>query len=110
MALRRITMEVDGNGQAIQGALCPSPGKSQNFSYTDTANHSTDALTGAEIVRIVSTTDCHIRFGYFDFPVAVVTDMLIRTGQPEYFALRGYNCISAIRDTVSGVLNIQVME
>jgi len=102
-------LTVDANGQSIQGALRPRVGGSLNVSYTAAAGTST-ILSNAEIVRLISTTDCHVRFGEVDNVAAVVTDMLMKAGQYEYFSLRGSKYISAIRDTADGSLNIQIVE
>jgi hypothetical protein len=102
-------LAMDANGQSIQGAMRPRVGGSQNVSYTAVAGVST-ILTDSEIVRLISTTDCHIRFGESNAVAATSTDMFMKASEPEYFSLRGSKYISAIRDSADGTLNIQIME
>jgi hypothetical protein len=105
----RLVMDV--NGSPVHGALRPRPGGSQNVTYigAGVSFHST-IIENAEIVRIVATTDCHVRFGDVDHPTALVIDMLVRTGQPEYFVLRSAKFIAVVRDSADGILNIQIMD
>jgi len=111
MAQDKIRMVMDAYGQPVQGALRPRIGGSQNVAYAGAgvSFHST-LLVNAEVVRLVATTDCHLRFGDFDHPTALVTDMLVKANQPEYFALRGSTYIAVCRDSADGYLNIQIME
>jgi len=102
---RKVTMVVDGNGVATQGALHPL--STTIIAFTDTAGVNADSFV-AEVVRLIATEDCYVKFGDGDI-VATSSDMLIKANQPEYFTLRGEGYISAIRVTSSGNLFVTVM-
>jgi hypothetical protein len=108
MARDKLKMAMDANGQPLQGALCPRKGDSQNVVVAGASAVSTE-ITDAEVVRLYSTTDCHIRFGDFATVAAVATDMFLPKNLPEYFNLRGNRWIAVIQDSAGGTLNIQVM-
>ncbi len=60
--------------------------------------------TGAGVVRLVSTTDCHIAFGAA--PVADADGLLLVANMPEYFACESTDRVAAIRHTADGTLYI----
>jgi hypothetical protein len=80
-------------------------GTSQSVAYTDTAAASTNAFgVGTQVVRLSSTTGCHVRFGAS--PTAVATDSFLKGGEPEYFVVTPGQKVSAIRTTTSGTLTV----
>ena len=105
MAERKVCLSFDANGSPIQGALCPSTVIS--LAYTSVSNR-TGAIDG-EVIRLISTSDCYVKFGDVDIVTATTSDMLMVAGKPEYFSLRGKKSIAAIRVSADGTLNITVM-
>ena len=104
---RKIRMARDQGADPIQGALFPS--STIKISYTDTAGINENPIT-AQIVRLMATTDCHMKFQDAADSKATTADMLIKANQAEYFNLQGKQYISAIRDTANGDLFVTVME
>jgi hypothetical protein len=65
---------------------------------------------GIRVVRLVSTTNCHINFGVN--PTAAATDnngIYLPAGVVEYFQVRGGERLAVIRDTADGSLNVAEM-
>lgn len=108
-AARKARLTVDQFGVAIQGALRPRDGGGQNVLVQVGSNAST-VITGAQIVRLCATVDCHIMFGEVAAVAAVATDMLLPAKVPEYFNIDGLKYVAVIRDVGDGSLNIQIME
>ena len=80
-------------------------GTTQTASYTDTAAAISNAFgVGTQVVRVNSTTGCHIRFGAS--PTAVTTDSFLKAGEPEYFVVTPGHKVSAVRTTTNGVLTV----
>jgi len=102
---RKVTLVYDANGSPVQGSLCPED--TIIISYDGTTRNA-DALEAVEIVRLISTTDCHIKFGNAVVE-AVVTDMLLKANLVEYFSLRGNTYIAAIKDVGAGDLFVTIM-
>ena len=98
------SLPTDVNGNPIPALR---PVGSQNVSYSAVAGLSAAIASHIRIVRLVATTDCYVVFD--DNPVATTSDMLILAGVPEYFEIKGGEKISAVRYSVSGVLNITEM-
>jgi hypothetical protein len=61
-------------------------------------------VTSSFLVRLISTADCHIAIS--DEPTATTSDMLVRSGVVEYFAVKRGDRISVIRSTANGLLYI----
>jgi len=104
---KKIRFARDQGGDPIQGALFPKA--TVVIAFTDTAAKNSDAIT-AQVVRLISTTDCHIKIHDAADALAVVTDMLVKANLAEYFSMNQKKYISAIRDTASGNLFVTVME
>jgi hypothetical protein len=104
MALKKSKLASDANGQAIQGAL--SPFQVINVNYTDSSAKS--AAIEAEVVRLIATSDCYVKFGDSDV-AATSSDMLLKGSLAEYFTLGGRKYIAAIRVSSNGTLNITVV-
>ncbi len=107
-ARRKMMLPRDQGGDPFQGALFPQ--ETIIIAYTDVAakNVDGDPIT-AQVVRLISTTDCHVKFQDKADALAAATDMLIRQFVPEYFYLHGKNYISAIRDASNGSLYVTIM-
>ena len=80
-------------------------GTSQLVDYTSTSTANTTAFqAGTKAVRVISNTNCHIRFG--QSPTAVITDSKLAPGLPEYFVVTPGQKIAAIRTTTTGKLYV----
>jgi hypothetical protein len=108
-ASRKAKLGVDGLGVSIQGALRPRVGGGQRLAIGAVSAPSA-VLTSAQIVRLVSTVDCHINFGEFATVAALATDMFLTAKMPEYFSVDGYSYIAVIQDVGGGFLFINIME
>ena len=104
---RKIRLARDQGSDPIQGALFPKV--TVKISYTDTAAINSDPIT-AQIVRLIATTDCHIKIHDGADAKATSSDMFLKANQAEYFTLWGKQYISAIRDASNGDLYVTVME
>ena len=67
----------------VPGSAFPAvkPGAAQALAYAASSVQS--AVLGCVVVRVVSTTDCHIAFG--PNPTATATSMFLPAKVPEYF-------------------------
>ena len=104
---RKIRLARDQGSDSVQGALFPKV--TVKISYTDTAEINSDPIT-AQIVRLIATTDSHVKIHDAADTKATSSDMLLKANQLEYFALQGKQYISAIRDASNGDLYVTVME
>jgi hypothetical protein len=78
-------------------------GGTQTVSFTSTsATHSTAFQAGTNVVRVVASTNCHIKIA--KDPTATTADAKLAPGVPEYFAVTAGQKIAAIRTTTSGSL------
>lgn len=59
------------------------------------------------VIRMVSTTDCHIRFG--DTPTATSSHMLLPANVVEYFRVTPGVKVAAIQRSVGGTLYVTEM-
>ena len=66
------------------------------------------AIAGA-MVRVVSTTDCHLAFGASPTAAADGTCVFLPASRPEVFAFTTGQKIAAIQNAASGTLFITVM-
>lgn len=102
---KRPRMPIDGNGIAIQ-MLYPSV--TVPITIGAATNRNGSPIVG-EVVRLVATSDCHIKFGGATV-VATANDMFIPKGVPESFSLKGNQYIAVIQDSAGGNLFITVLE
>lgn len=80
----------------------------QTVSVSGTSAAVTNAFgSGTTVIRIVSTTDCHIRFG--DSPTATTSHMLLPANVVEYFAVSPGVKVAAIQRSTSGTLFVTEM-
>jgi hypothetical protein len=105
---RKISMPVDDHGVAVQDALFPSATIVLDL---NAVSHNLTAMVN-QVVRLVATQNCHIKFGNVTV-IATVNDMFLPKSLPEYFSMRGDQYISAVIDNIAdlpGSLNIVTME
>lgn len=80
----------------------------QTVSVSGTSAAVTNAFgNGTTIIRLVSTTDCYLKFGAT--PTAVATDMLLPANVVEYFGATPGVKIAALQRSASGVLYVTEM-
>lgn len=103
---KKAVLSVDGNGVAIQGIFRPLD--SMTLAVGAVSNRNTKPIN-AGIVRLLPTTDCHIRFGDSSV-VATAIDLPILKYVTEYFVLQPNEYISVIQDSAGGSLFITTME
>lgn len=90
---------------ARENSGMPEAGKTQKVAYTATAGSST-AFTTDRVVRVVTSSDAHIRFG----GTAVVdVDLYMPAYTPEYFNVpKGY-VVSAVQVSAGGNMFVTPM-
>lgn len=59
------------------------------------------------VVRLIATTDCHVRFA--KSPTAVATDMYLAADREEYFTIHPGQKVAAIRNSADGDLFVTEM-
>jgi hypothetical protein len=80
----------------------------QTVSVSGTSAAVTNAFgNGTTIIRVVSTTDCFIKFGAT--PTAVAADMLLPAYVVEYFGATPGVKIAALQNTAAGTLYVTEM-
>ena len=80
----------------------------QTVSVSGTSAAVTNAFgTGTTIIRLVSTTDCYLKFGAT--PTAVSTDMLLPANVVEYFGATPGVKIAALQRSTAGTLFVTEM-
>lgn len=89
----------DGNSNPIQAL---SIGAAQQVAYTATPGQS--AALNTRVVRVVSTTSCHLKVG--TNPAAAVTDTYLPANVIEYIKINVGEKISAIQVSAGGTLHI----
>jgi hypothetical protein len=73
----------------------------QLASYTASSAQTSNAFdAGVQVIRVISTTNCHIRIG--TNPTAVSTDPLLIAATPEYFLVAPGEKLAAIRSASDG--------
>lgn len=87
-------------GDAIQAMY---PGTVQKVTVSGTSAATSNAVTSS-IVRLLSTTDCHIKFGVT--PTATTNDTLLLANIPEYFAINNGEKVAAIQNAAGGTLYV----
>ena len=81
------------------------PAASQTVAYTAAAGTGTAVGAYTQVVRLVATTACFVRFG----GTAVTTDLYLPANVPELFTINPSDTISAIRLSSDGNLHITEM-
>lgn len=81
------------------------PAGTQTVAYTASAGVSSAIGAYINVVRLVATTACFVRFG----GTALTTDVYLPANVPEYFTINGGDTISAIRVGSDGNLHITEM-
>ncbi|MGE4259225.1 MAG: hypothetical protein AB7F19_07775 [Candidatus Babeliales bacterium] len=79
-------------------------GTSQNVSVSGSSTQSSAVGAGTRLVRLASTTACHIAIG--SNPTATSTSALVFANVPEYVQCSPGDKIAVIQDSASGTLNI----
>ena len=83
-------------------------GTTQTVSVTSSsAANSTAFASGTTVVRVVSTTDCHIIFA--TSPTATTSTAYLPANQVEYFKATAGEKIAAIRANADGTLYVTEM-
>lgn len=72
----------DARGTSVQQALAPT---STQVLPISTASEVSGNISSTNIVRIVSTVDCHVVIG--DNPTATDSDMFLPANKPEWFEI-----------------------
>jgi hypothetical protein len=80
-----------------------TPGASSKVAFD--ASQQSAALT-VTLVRLVSTTDCHLAFGANPTAVADGTCVFLPALTPEYFRFTSGQKVAAIKDAIAGNLFI----
>lgn len=84
------------------------PVTTQVAAYTATSAAVTNAFgTGVHVVRLVSTTNCHVAFG--TAPTATTSDMYLPADQAEYFVVSPGQKVAAVQVDAGGNLNVTEM-
>lgn len=88
----------------VPGSAFPAvkPGVPQVVAYVGSSVQS--AAIGGLVVRVVSTTDCHIAFGAN--PTATATSMFLPAKVPEYFICSPTDKVAVIQDAAGGNLSV----
>jgi len=102
---KKIRLPRDQGGDGFQGALFPYA--TVTITFTDTAQKNTDSIT-AQIVRLIATADCHVKFHDATDDKATTADMFFKANTVEYFHLLGKQFISAINDSGAGSSKLYV--
>lgn len=82
------------------------------LAYSATASRTTVISSDTRVIRVMSTSDAHIKIGTSSV-VATANDTPLPAWSPEYFKLPQIvsgSFISAIQDTASGALFIDLMK
>ena len=88
----------------VPGSAFPAikPGSPQLVAYAASSVQS--GALGCVVVRVVSTTDCHIAFGAN--PTATANSMLLPAKVPEFFICSTTDKVAAIQDAAGGNLSV----
>lgn len=80
-------------------------GATQTAAYTTaSASIATAFAAGTNVVRLSSTTGCHIKFA--GSPTATTSDAFLKGGEPEYFVVTPGQKVAAIRTATNGTLTV----
>ena len=80
-------------------------GENQVVGFTSTSTANTTAFqAGTNMVRVVATTSCHIKFA--GSPTATTSDAKLPPNVVEYFTVNPGEKIAAIRTSTSGTLSV----
>lgn len=88
----------------VPGSAFPAikPGATAKLAFAGASVQS--AAVNSRIVRVISSSDCHIAFG--SNPTATANDLLLPANKPEYFVCNPTDLIAAIQDAAGGNLYI----
>ena len=85
-----------------------APGTTQTISVASSSAATSSAFaTGTTVVRVVSTTDCHIIFA--TSPTATTSTAYLPANQVEYFKATAGEKIAAVRANADGTLYVTEM-
>jgi len=108
MVAKKIKLVTDSNGVRVQEVFHPATAQ---LVAIGAGSLLSTVITGVEIVRLVATGNCHVRFGDNASIVALGTDMYLPANVPEFFSLHGDTYIAVIRDAaLAGWLCITPMD
>lgn len=80
-------------------------GTTQTAAYTTASAAITNAFGNVtQVVRLSSTTGCHIKFAAS--PTATTSDAFLKGGEPEYFVVTPGQKVAAIRTATNGTLTV----
>lgn len=96
---KKIRLVYDANGSPVQGAFHPTI-DTQLITIGAATDKNATALTGVEIVRLIASGNCHVKFGNITVE-ATASDMYMASGREEYFSLGGDTYIAVIQDGVA---------
>ena len=82
------------------------PGTSQKLAYTGASAQSAALQTRTSVVRLVSTSNCHVAFGSNPTAVADGTCLYLPLGVPVNVGVAPGTKIAAIQDSAGGNLFI----
>lgn len=68
----------------------------------------TAATVGARLIRVASTTDCHIAFGAA--PTATTSSPLLPAGVVEYIIVEPSYKVAAIQNAAGGTLTVTALD
>lgn len=79
-------------------------GNTQTVSYDSSAATASGFGNGIHVVRLSSTTGCHVSFG--SSPTATTSDAYLKGGEPEYFVVTPGQKVAAIKTATAGTLTV----
>ena len=94
----------------LTDTLMQSAGSTSTVSVSGTSAQSSAISVEAKshaLVRVVSTTNCHLAFG--NNPTATTSNLLLPAFTVEYFKMNTGDKIAAIQNSASGTLYISPM-
>lgn len=78
--------------------------KNQVVAYTATPGLSAAFLAQSTLIRVVATSNCHLKFGAA--PTATTSDMYLPLGIPEVFQVTPGEKVSVIQNSAGGNLHV----
>lgn len=94
----------------LDGSLIFTPSNDGRFTIDSVSvKEVLDLTTLGEVIRLISTSDCFIRFGLTEVVLATSTDMFLKGGEVQYFSVKD-RYLSVIRDSGDGSLYVTLMD